>query len=178
MRAFISVEISEEIKKNIVKIQNELFKQKLFDGKLTEPENLHLTLKFLGEISEKEAGEVQKKLKEINFKKFNAKISEIGVFSPSFIKIIWVKIDGGEVMELQKEINDKLSELFAREVRFMSHLTIARVKNVKDKKKLLDFLASLKLSEMEFLVNSFELKKSELTEKGPIYSTIEKFRSN
>jgi 2'-5' RNA ligase len=56
-------------------------KKNFFYGKFTEPENLHLTLKFLGEIQESKVHEIQKKLKEIKFKIFDASLGEIGFFS-------------------------------------------------------------------------------------------------
>jgi len=59
MRAFISLELPEEIKKEIVKIQNKLPE---FIGKKTEKQNLHLTLKFLGEVGEEELEKIKKKL--------------------------------------------------------------------------------------------------------------------
>ncbi len=68
MSCFISINIPEEISKEISKIQNELPN---FMGKKTELENLHLTLKFLGEIDEKKVEEVRKKLNEVKFRKFN-----------------------------------------------------------------------------------------------------------
>ena len=66
MRVFISLNIPKEIKKEIKKIQNKLPE---FNGKITEENNLHLTLKFLGEISEQRVEEIRKKLRKINFRK-------------------------------------------------------------------------------------------------------------
>ena len=153
MRVFIAIDIPKNIRKEIVAIQNNLPE---FSGKKTEPENLHLTLKFLGEIDEEKVEEVKKKLSEIKFRKFQAELSEIGVFTPSFLKIIWVKLGGCD--EIQKEVDKKLEGLFAKEKRFMSHLTIARVKNVNDRRR--------------FLVNSIKLKKSTLTPEKPIYEDV------
>ncbi len=172
MRCFISIELVEEAKKGIIKVQSELQKKKLFSGKLTEPENLHLTLKFLGEIEDERVDEIAGRLREIKFKKFKAELKECGVFSENFVRIIWVHLAGCE--ELQKEIDRKLTGLFQKEARFMGHITIARVKSVKDKKALLDELKKIKLSG-EFFAEKFSLMKSTLTEKGPIYETIEDF---
>lgn len=173
MRAFIAIEIPKEIKNEIVKLQETLSSLKIFHGKLTETENLHLTLKFLGEISDEKAEEVKEKLKEIKFKKFKVKISEVGVFSPHFVRIIWVKINGKEILELQNKIDSELKNLFEPERRFMSHMTLVRVKKVEDKAKLLQFLASLQLSNKEFEVSAFVLKESKLKPEGPIYTDLE-----
>jgi len=167
MRVFIAIDIPDNVKEEILRIQKKLPE---FSGKLTEKENLHLTLKFLGEISEQEVEKIKNKLKEIKLEKFDAGISEIGVFNKNFIKIIWIKLDNCE--ELQKEIDSKLENLFEKEERFMSHLTIARVKNVKDKKKFISEIEKIKINKINFLVSSFKLKKSDLAGKKPVYEDI------
>ena len=129
-------------------------------------------MKFLGEVSEEQMKIVEEKLRKIKIKKFNAKISDAGIFTETFVRIIWIKIENCE--ELQKEIDEILSGLFEREKRFMSHLTIARVKFCKDKKKLIEDVEKLKLNE-EFSVNEFELMKSDLKREGPVYEVLEKY---
>ncbi len=166
-RCFIAIDLPEEIKKEILKIQKQIPE---FKGKLIEEENLHLTLKFLSEITNEKADLAKEKLKKIKFNKFNAKLGEIGVFSESFIRIVWVKLENCD--ELQKEIDSSLNGLFKKEERFMSHLTIARVKSIKDKKEFINKLNEIKARHTEFEVNSFALKKSTLTEKGPIYEDL------
>ena len=173
MRAFISIDFPEDIKEEIKKIQRRLPE---FKGKFTEEENLHLTLKFLGEIDEEKAEEIKEKLKEIKFKKFEAEIDDIGVFSEKFIRIVWLGIDKKckDLWKLQEEIDNKLEDLFGRERRFMGHITIARIKNIKDKKKFLDELTKVK-ADFEFEVSNFILKESTLKEEGPEYKNIEIF---
>ena len=171
MRTFIAIDIPEEIKKEIEKIQDLLPE---FSGKKTEKENLHLTLKFLGEIPESEIENIGKKLKEIKFRKFEAELSFLGVFDENFIRIVWIKLSGFE--KLQKEIDEKLSDMFEKEKRFMSHLTLARVKNIKDKKNFLSELGKIKYDKKKFVVSEFKLKKSELTREKPVYSDIKKYR--
>ncbi|PIN77246.1 RNA 2',3'-cyclic phosphodiesterase [Candidatus Woesearchaeota archaeon CG10_big_fil_rev_8_21_14_0_10_34_12] len=171
MRVFIAIEIPNEVREEIVNFQKELEKKKLFFGKFTEKENLHLTLKFLGEVDETGVEEIKKKLKEIQFPRFKVCLGNGGVFSEDFVRIIWVQILGNGIFELQKEIDESLRDLFEREKRFMSHLTIARVKSIKDKKLLLDELGKIKF-DFEFGVKKFFLKKSTLTEKGPTYENL------
>jgi 2'-5' RNA ligase len=171
MRTFISIDIPEEIKKKIIEIQNKL---PGFQGKLTEEENLHLTLKFLGEVDEEQIEKIKEKLKEIKFNKFETEIDSIGVFSENFIKIVWLHMTNCE--ELQKQIDEKLSDWFEKEDRFMGHLTIARVKNIKDKKEFLEQLGKIKIDKMKFSVCEFKLMKSELEKDGPKYKILEKFK--
>lgn len=167
MRAFIAVDFPENIKKEIKKVQDKLPEYK---GKGTELENLHLTLKFLGEIDEGKVEEIKRRLKEINLKKFESEIDSLGVFSEKFIKIIWLHLTNCE--KLQEEIDEKLKGLLEKEKRFMSHLTIARVKNIKNKKEFLEKLGKIKFLGIKFLVDSFALKKSTLTSSKPIYENL------
>ncbi|MFW6233075.1 MAG: RNA 2',3'-cyclic phosphodiesterase, partial [Nanoarchaeota archaeon] len=161
-RCFVSVEPPAHIKKEILKIQKVLPK---FIGKSIELENLHLTLKFLSEIDEETILKVKKKLSEIKLNKIHCKINTLGVFSEKFVRIIWLKVQGVE--ELQKLIDEKLNEIgFEKENRFMSHLTIARVKIINNKKDFLKKLNKIDIPELEFNIKSFELKESILKPEG------------
>ena len=165
MRTFIAIDIPERIKKEIVKIQEQLPK---FNGKKTEPKNLHLTLKFLGEVDEKNLKEIRKRLKKIKLESFETEIKDIGMFSE---RIVWLKITNCN--ELQKEVDEKLSDLFEKEERFMGHLTIARIKNLENRKEFLEKMKKIKIPEMRFIVERFNLKKSKLLRKEPVYENIE-----
>ena len=171
-RVFIAIETSDEVIKEVARLQ-ELLTGVKFTGKVTELENLHLTLKFLGEIDDEKLEEVKKRLKEIKFSEMKLKLGKIGTFSirgnPS---IVWVKIEGKNIHELQKKIDDALKGLFKPEERFMSHLTIARIKYVKDKKGFLERIDSINARPIEFDVSEFKLKKSELKVLGPTYTDI------
>ena len=171
MRTFISIDIPEEVREEIVKIQDKLPE---FYGKKTESENLHLTLKFLGEIDGKKVDEVKKRLKEIEFNKFETEIDSIGVFSEKFIRIIWLHITNCE--KLQRQIDENLEGVFDKEKRFMSHLTIARVKSIRDQKKFLEELEKIEIPKMNFVVDNFKLKESVLLREGPRYKTIEEYK--
>lgn len=186
MRTFISIDMPEKVKYEIRKIQDMLPR---FTGKKIEFENLHLTLKFLGEVDENKIGEIKKKLRRINFNKFEAEINKLGVFSEKFIRIIWLSLKNCE--KLQKEIDEKLKDLFERqkakplatlskhgqskEKRFMSHLTIARIKKIADKKEFLKKLKEIKIKPIKFTISNFKFKNSFLKPEGPVYETIEEY---
>jgi len=79
-RCFICIEFPEEVVKEVGRIQEQVSKVP-FIGKLTELNNLHLTLKFLGEIDEEKIETVKKSLGEIQFKIMNTEIGKTGLFS-------------------------------------------------------------------------------------------------
>ena len=167
MRCFISIDIPEEVKSEIKKIQDRLPE---FIGKKTKLENLHLTLKFLGEVDDDKIEKIKNKLGEIKFNKFEISVDKIGVFSEKFVRIVWFHLIGCD--DLQKQVDEVLKDLFPVEARFMSHLTIARVKNVDDKNIFLEELKKIKLPEIAFNVDNFKLKKSVLGREGPVYETL------
>jgi len=172
IRCFIAINIPEDSANEILKIQHKL-KNNIWIGKFVEKKNLHLTLKFLGELSEENTDRVKRRLSKINEKKFQAQLGKIGFFSPSFIRIIWIEILG--VNELQKKIDDALKNIFIEEKRFMPHLTIARVKNMKDGALFLNNLKNLPINPKKFEISEFYLVKSNLTEKGAEYEILDKF---
>lgn len=172
-RTFICVEFPDEVVKEIARVQSEVGKIK-FQGKLTEVGNLHLTLKFLGGIDNEKLEKIKEKLKRIEFDEIEARLGEVGVFDfRGNPRIVWIKVNGKEVFELQKKIDSALKGLFEPEERFMSHLTIARVKYAKDKKGFDDKIKSIKTKEIKFKISEFKLKSSELKKLGPIYKDIE-----
>lgn len=172
LRCFIAIDLPREVIKEISGIQKTLKNRNLFTGKFTEPENLHLTLKFLGEIDEEKIKQVNERLSNIKFEKFDAGVGEVGVFNKNYVKIIWIKLNGKGIYELQKIIDENLEGIFIKEKRFMGHITIARVKHLSNKKELLEYLDSIKPSKIKFNVDKFFLKKSLLKPEGPIYSDL------
>ncbi len=174
-RAFIALNFPDEVIKEISRIYPLILKNK-FVGKLTELENLHLTLKFLGEISQETLSLVQQKLSQIEFSSFNASLLNMGTFSyRKSPRIVWIKVGGKPIHDLQKQIDLVLSTEFKKEQRFMSHLTLARIKHISDKSQFVEKINNIKVKNIKFQVNSFKLMSSDLKPLGPVYKTIKEF---
>lgn len=174
-RCFIAIDFNDDVIKEIARVQ-ELLGKKVFHGKMTEPENLHLTLKFLGEIDGLKLEKVRESLREIKFKGFIGHLGEIGTFSyHGNPRIVWIKVNGKEVWDLQKLIDVSLKDLFGLEERFMSHLTVARIRYAEDKEGFNEYVGKIGVKRIKFPVKSFKLMKSELDEIGPRYSVIEEY---
>ncbi len=170
MRAFIAVDIPFD--KDFKEYQEEI---KEFCG-FSFPKQFHLTLKFLGEVNENKIEKIKEKLKEIKFKSFKSRLGDLGVFpDKKHINIIWISlIPEDKIKKLQQSVEDALEQFFEREKReFKSHITLVRVKFVKDKEKLLDSLK--KKIEGGFVIDKFKLIKSELTPKGAVYTVLEEY---
>lgn len=176
IRCFICIELSREAIEYFEEMQEIIRKKNIFQGKYTEPENLHLTLKFLGEIPESRVEEVKKRLDEIKLEGFNVKLGAFGLFSKKSFRILWVKLLGEGLFKLQNEVDSKLEGLFPLEERFMGRITLARIKKVFDKKIFLDYVKNIKTKKINFSVCDFVLKKSELKPEGPVYSDIVRYK--
>ena len=171
MRCFVSIDIPKEVQEVIKEIQNLL---PVFKGKKTELQNLHLTLKFLGEVDGVILEKVKNRLKKIRFQEFTTELDYLGFFDNSKYGVVWIFIPNCE--KLQKKVDDVLEGLFLKEKRFMSHLTIARVKFLQNKKQFLRKLKTIKIPKTSFKVNEFRLKKSDLASTGPFYRTLEIYK--
>jgi 2'-5' RNA ligase len=171
MRCFLAIEIPEEVKKEIIRLGKEFN----FLGKYVEKENLHLTLKFFGDVEDKKVGEIKEKLKKVKFKSFLSILGGMGFFpSEKMIRVLWVGIEPKEKLnKLYEEIEKSLGN---KTEKFEAHVTLARIKDIKDKKEFLDRIKKIKIKPIEFEVREFVLKKSTLTPKGPIYEDVERFK--
>lgn len=174
MRCFIAIDIPNKVKTELIKIQKQVPEAKL---RFIEKDNLHLTLVFLDELGDFQINSIKQRLKEINFKKFSANLGRVGIFpSESFVRVIWVSLEPSEILKkLHDEIFIKIKDAGNFDKKFESHITLARVKFVKDKTEFIKKLNSIKINPSEFKVNSFSIKKSTLTEKGPVYEDIINF---
>lgn len=179
MRAFIAIELSDELKKKVSEFQAELRKKDFLIGNWTK--DYHLTLKFLGEITAEKQKEIEKILEEIanETKSFELELSGLGAFpSQDYIRVLWVGAGkgDGQAKALQKEIDERLVTLgFARERNFTNHLTLCRVKVVNDK-QMLQKLFETKIGFDSFEVSEIKLIKSTLTGAGPVYETLKEFK--
>lgn len=171
MRLFIAFDVSDEVKDYFKQIQKQLP-----DSKSNLVKEFHLTLRFLGECDVKETKDIIKKLKQIKFDSFKAKTAELGVFpGENFIRVVWVALEPKDkVIALQKSIEEKLN--LTKDERFHPHITLARIKFLKNKQDYIKRLKAIKTKELEFKVSTIKLIKSELTPQGPVHEVVEEFK--
>ena len=173
LRLFVGFGLPESVHLETLRIQKHFQQKEVFIGRWTKPVNLHLTLKFLGEVEADSVPQIMDALKSVEFQSFHAVVGELGAFSSKgTIRILWIHLLGEGVLNLQNKVDDALSENFEPETRFMSHLTIARIKSVTHKRRFLNEINDFKTKPIEFLVEEFALIQSSLTPSGPIYAPI------
>jgi 2'-5' RNA ligase len=155
MRLFIATPVNLPV---YGAIKNDL--SKYVEGKWVEGWNLHLTHKFIGE------DEPEKYKVKLNIKNEKLKVKGIGTFGG---RILYLKADAGD--DINRQINKKFN--LKNDKPFMPHITLCRIKEIKDKK----FWDELKKWENVSFENPFEvyLYKSTLTNKGPVYEKIYKY---
>jgi 2'-5' RNA ligase len=178
IRSFIAVEVSdEEVMGRILSFQKSILDTNA-NLRLVEAENIHITLRFLGEIPASMVEKVSGGLKGIQFSPFEVDFRGVGVF-PSLrrINVIWIGIHSGvvELIDVFNQIESRLKKLgFHPDTRgFRPHVTVARVRSSRNKDKLSEAILGMRNKEFgTMLVDSVKLKKSVLTPRGPIYSTL------
>lgn len=170
MRTFIALKFPPKVLMQIKEIQDVLPE---CSGKKTELKNLHLTLKFLGEVPSDKLEEIKSRLRNVKFIQFESEIKEIGFFDKQERGILWLRITNCE--NLQKEIDKSLEGLYEKENRFMGHLTIERTGNILDKKKFMENIKKIKIPKMFFMIDKFYLVCSKLKKEGPTYTVLEEY---
>jgi len=178
VRSFIAVDVADGvILKRITDCQTELTRTGA-DLKSVEPENIHATLRFLGEVQVPLLDQVKSELAQVAFQLFLVELRGVGAFpNPRRPNVVWIGITkGGEELQgIFSSLEPRLRGLgFAADRKgFSPHITIGRVKSGRNREAL--YSAITGMSDVEFgsmTVESIKLKKSTLTPKGPIYSTI------
>jgi 2'-5' RNA ligase len=183
IRAFIAIELPEEVKKTLTRLQNRLKSGCRTPVRWTDPDDTHLTLQFLGDIDSGITGQITNAMAEAarGVRPFRLAVSGLGVFpDPGRVRVVWVGLTGDleKLNRLQKSIEAALSSLgFTAEARpFTPHLTLGRVRDQArpDERQSLGQLVSGAVNDTEcrFDINSIHLIKSQLTPQGPIYTRI------
>jgi 2'-5' RNA ligase len=183
IRSFIAIELPEEVKTGLNRLQTELKLPRHNFVKWVAPEGIHVTLKFLGNISQEKVAEVTKVMEQASQGSipFQLEISEVGAF-PNLRqpRVLWLGIRGeiDKLVAWQQRIDSGLVPLgFAKETRpFTPHLTLARLREGVSPEDRRDFgeLVMKTPVEVNFKVNvnSLNLMKSQLLPGGAVYSRL------
>jgi 2'-5' RNA ligase len=183
IRAFIAVELPEDLKKELSEMEAQLKKASPPVVKWVDPNSIHVTLKFLGEISEDSIEELMLAIEESaqGTLPFQLEVRGLGAF-PNLERpqVLWVGVKGEleKIIQLQKSIESNTEQLgFPRESRvFSPHLTLGRVRDEarpNERQRLGKLLADTTFTTLHNIdVGAVNLMKSQLTPGGAIYSCI------
>lgn len=180
VRVFIAIEIEDpQTLRRIIEVRDRVLAcSKEIKMKGVEDENIHLTLRFIGEIPESMVEDIKKCIDLCSsVSSFKMRIRGLGAFpSPSRPRVIWVGVEEGEdkLKKLWNLVEGCLSKLVKPDRRgFVPHITIARVKVFRKSKCLASLISELQDLDLgESQITRVKLKKSTLTPKGPIYTDL------
>ncbi len=165
MRCFIGAELPYKTREKIYEIG------KILNGKRVDIENLHITIKFLGELGGEQISDIEKSLSFLdNYNSIPVRINGVGMF-PSEVRprVIWIGIISNDFRDLMENVDDALYPKFKKERSYVPHITIARVNSISEDERN-------KLSKVGFVdeikIEKISLFKSKLLQTGAVYSRI------
>jgi 2'-5' RNA ligase len=179
MRLFIAIEIPDPVKKELTVVQGRL-RGAGVDASWTRAEGMHLTLKFLGEVSEQRVPEIMSSLRMATegIGPLGFSVSGVGTFpNPIKARVVWIGLAGDtdKLARLQVAVENAMFLLgMAREERkFTPHLTLGRIKYIRSRDRWAKTLEEVKdISLPGFEATSVSLMKSELKPSGAVYTEM------
>lgn len=179
LRVFIAIDVEDPLLVgNISRVMDSIISTGA-PVKMVEPGNLHITIRFIGEVSRASAQEIiERVMKPLSFEEFPISFKGVGAF-PSILKprVVWIGVSEGveRLRAIRGAVERSLRSLgYPPEGRdFHPHLTLARVKGSRNLQALAKLIAQYEAEDFGSLtVREVKLKKSTLTPKGPIYEDL------
>jgi len=182
MRLFIAIELSDEVRSALAEVQRSLHRWSSM-VRWIEPAQLHMTLKFLGEVAEEKAAAISEALVRAAgaVATFELSLAECGCFPPrGQVRIVWVgaKDETGRLISLVENIERETEEPgFVRENRpFSPHLTVGRVREDASGGKVREAVQAAKVTPVSQRISQVTLMCSRLSPKGSSYSVVSRAR--
>ncbi len=176
MRLFTAITIPEEVK---TKLQDLL--TPLEGVKWQDRSQMHLTMRFIGEVDEKTKREIIEQLEKIRFQPFSIKLDQAGSFPPKDRgnpKVIWVGIQENTTLhKLQSQIEEACRKVGLKpdERAFKPHITLGRNKGA-DAEKVRSFMEEMTIPDFKPIhISKFYLFRSELRSGGAVHHIEQQF---
>lgn len=177
IRSFIAIEIPGRVRSEITRLMNK-FAQEDRSVRWVKYDNLHITLLFLGDVTEAFLKKAENEIAQIakQQKSFEISLYNIGAFpNPGSPRIIWIGVKDGnkEIIDLESKIETAFTNIGHKpeERKFHPHLTIGRVKFRFNNPKIFETNYKSDI----FPVKSVILFKSTLKLDGPVYEKLNEF---
>jgi len=182
IRSFIAIELPDELRLELRQLEAQLKAGQPSGVKWVEPDSIHLTLKFLGNIAIDRTGEITRAIEQAaqGVPPLHLEVKDLGVFpNVNRAQVAWVGIRGDtdKLGQLQQRIESNLARLgFTPESRpFTAHLTLARLRNetsLDERQRFGQLIAGTRFDGSSIKVAAISLMRSQLTREGAIYSRI------
>lgn len=183
MRCFVAIDLPETLRERFVALQSQL--PKTPNVRPVDPDNAHLTLKFLGEVDGTEAREkeitaaIETAVETAAVGPFDCSIGGVGVFpSLEYISVIWTGVENAVAAERLSRLHAAIEQettaigVQPNEREFTPHVTLARMSDPRGKSAV-QALQGSDVSVGSFRVKQIKLKESVVTDSGPVYETRE-----
>ena len=182
IRSFIAIELPDELKLKLGQLKARLQSGEQSPVKWVDPDSIHLTLKFLGNIASDRIGEITGALEQAarTVPPFRLEVKDLGAF-PNLkrVQVVWVGISGqmDKLGQLQQGIESNLAQLgFTSESRpFTPHLTLARLRDrvpLEERQRFGQLIGETTFEAGTIKVDAVSLMRSQLTREGAIYNRI------
>ncbi len=186
LRVFIAVDVEDPLLVSRLERIKESLVATGVPMKPVETQNLHITLRFIGEIPLGLVEEIKRSvLAELKFESFTIELKGLGAFpGPYRPRVVWVGVSRGteELRAIHDEIERSLRRLGIppeKEKSYVPHLTLARVKGSRNIQALTRLILDYEDYVFgEMVVDKVRLKKSILTRSGPIYETLAEVKAS
>jgi len=178
MRAFLAIDVPQEIQARLAAIQEQL-RPVSASARWIAVESIHITLRFIGEVSEERREDIDTALGGLTWKPIPIVVRGVGFFpgarSP---RVLWAGLEAATMEGLAKEIDSRLERAgFDREKRaFRAHLTLARARGTRLDGEIVT--AATEMAEMElgsFVADRFFLYQSTLKTRGAAYTKLKEY---
>jgi RNA 2',3'-cyclic 3'-phosphodiesterase len=169
MRQFFAIPLPSELRNRIGKISDPY--RDIKGLKIVKPDNLHLTLVFIGDIDIKDRLE---RIRKLQFSPFDLYTKSVRLFPERKPRLIWMEVSQPDELSVLRK---NLADIFGIDEKFRAHITIARIKwlSPENKKLLMEMTTRNNTCNFSFRVDHFNLYNSELNSDGPSYRVIESF---
>lgn len=177
IRAFLSIDITDYTLLSRIEAVQKQLDIDAAKMKIVETENIHYTIRFFGDTQLTKINDIKSHLENIEINSFDVEIRGVGAFPNRYRpRVIWIGAgrNGEQITQLKREIDEAIRDLgYQPEKKFTPHATIARVRYVKDAKRLSSNLETISEEIVGMMkISNISMKKSTLTPSGPIYETL------
>lgn len=180
MRLFVAIELSSKVRSALSRVQSTL-RVECRDVRWVPAENIHLTVKFIGDVSDRDVDAVARAVTGVagEVEPFELEISGSGCFPASGpVRIVWAGVHegSGALLRCAERLEDALWELgVAREPRrYSPHLTVGRVRRDVSEGSLRAAVDTCHVRTILQSVSALTLMSSDRSSKGPIYTPVSK----
>jgi RNA 2',3'-cyclic 3'-phosphodiesterase len=167
-RLFTALELPEAVRLHL-----SLLRAPITGAKWVEADDMHITLRFVGDIDERTADDFADRLRDIRVEPFPITIAGVGAFAGREARVLWAGVEGGSALEHLYRANERAARAagLERDARaFKPHVTLARARGVRPRlaARFLEENGGVRLS--PFTASRFVLMSARPGSGGPPYA--------